>query len=420
MKINLERHLPMLLSILVSLSAVAALPQVESAWSGVREVYGEQDFGFRVLREAMLVILILYAVLDPLFRRTLFSPQVGSFLALLAGFSIFETGYALSLDLPLVVPLAGLRIFEYLPLALMGLTVARSGHGRAILARFTSGLRLYVALEAVLAIVQAVWAPPLFGVSLFGGGRPFGTFVSPNLFGAAMATCTLFFALADTRKIRRWGLVSTFLALLSGSRTALISALLVSFFGLYTRMRPRDRWALAMPAPLLAIGLLIAASSPLLSGRDDADLTKEGRLALWDRMLGENIEGPMDLLFGWGLGLGSNTVNVLFGSDRFPGQFDSDSLYLFLLSGFGLVGLAGYLVFLWLSYQFSGYAHKGMVTAFIFVAGLPFNLWEYFPQNAMLMFLWGMVLGSGNVGVSPASSKKWPPLHGVGETPTLP
>ena len=33
---------------------------------------------------------------------------------------------------------------------------------------------------------------------------------------------------------------------------------------------------------------------------------------------------------------------------------------------------------------------------FIFVAGLTFNMWEYFPQNAMLMLLWGMVLGTGN------------------------
>jgi hypothetical protein len=32
---------------------------------------------------------------------------------------------------------------------------------------------------------------------------------------------------------------------------------------------------------------------------------------------------------------------------------------------------------------------------FIFVAGLTFNMWEYFPQNALLMLLWGIVLGTG-------------------------
>src|SRR5690606_20361536 len=110
--------------------------------------------------------------------------------------------------------------------------------------------------------------------------------------------------------------------------------------------------------------------------------------------LSNNINDLPDLLFGWGLGLGSNTIIVLFGAEHFPGQFDSDSLYLFLLNGYGLIGLLAYLVFLWMSARMSVHPRKGMVMTFIFVAGLPFNLWEYFPQNAMLMFLWGAVLGT--------------------------
>jgi hypothetical protein len=393
-RIGLKHHAPGLLFVLVSLSAVVALPQVESAWNGVREVYGEQDFGFRLLREATLALIALYALLDRGFRNTVCTAEVGLFLTLLAGYSAMEIGYALSLDLPWVVPMAGLRVFEYLPVGLIGLSLGRAGEGGQVLARFTSLLRLYVAMEGLLALAQAAAAPPLFGVSLFGGGRPFGTFVSPNLFGAAMASCTLFFALDERRNIRRWSYASAFLALLSGSRTALLSALLALFFRLYGAVRPRDRWALAMPAPLLAIALLLAASSPLLSGREDADISQEGRLVLWERMLSENIHDPMDLLFGWGLGLGSNTINVVFGSDHFPGQFDSDSLYLFLLNGFGLIGVAAYLVFAWHSWRVSGFPRKGLVMTFILVAGLPFNLWEYFPQNAMLMFLWGLVLGT--------------------------
>jgi len=41
-----------------------------------------------------------------------------------------------------------------------------------------------------------------------------------------------------------------------------------------------------------------------------------------------------------------------------------------------------------------------LVVMFIFVAGLTFNMWEYFPQNAILMYLWGMVLGTGYQSVS--------------------
>jgi hypothetical protein len=144
----------------------------------------------------------------------------------------------------------------------------------------------------------------------------------------------------------------------------------------------------------------------MLSGRDDADPTQDGRIDRWDQVLGDNINSAVDLLFGWGLGLSSNTINILYGADYFPGQFDSDSLYLYLWNGYGLIGLLAYLGFLWLSAASSAHSHRGMIMTFIFVAGLPFNLWEYFPQNAMLMFLWGVVLGTAKPQLA-ASPIRW-------------
>ncbi len=393
MEIRLEKDLPVLLFALVSTSTLASLPQVESAWTGVKEVYGEQDFGLRILREVMLVLLVTYAFFEPRLRNGVLTSQVLAFLGVVATYALLEVGYALYLDLPLVVPMAGLRIFEYLPLALIGFVTSRLGAGEYVINRFAHYLRYFLAVQAVLAIAQALWAPPLFGVSFLGGGRPFGTFVSPNLFGATMATCALLFALVPG--MRKWLAVSVFLALLSGSRTAFISSLLVFYFQIYAVFRPRDRWALVMPAPILAVGALLLASSPLLSGRDDADPTQDGRLDLWQRIFSNYIHGPADVLFGWGLGLSSNTINILFGAEHFQGQFDSDSLYLFLLNGYGLVGLLAYLLFLWTTARLSVHPDKGLVVMFIFVAGLTFNMWEYFPQNAMLMFLWGLVLGTG-------------------------
>ncbi|MGZ8182584.1 MAG: O-antigen ligase family protein [Methylobacter sp.] len=401
MKIRLEKDLPVLLFALVSASVVAALPQVESAWLGVKEVYGEQDFGLRILRELMLVLLVAYAFFEPRLRNGVLTPSVLAFLGVIATYVFFEVGYALYLDLPLVVPMAGLRVFEYMPLALIGFVTSRLDAGEYVINRFAHYLRYYIALQAVLAIAQALWAPPLFGVSFLGGGRPFGTFVSPNLFGATTATCALVFALVPS--MRKWLAVSVFLALLSGSRTAFISSLLVVYFQIYAVFRPRDRWALVMPAPILAVGALLLASSPLLSGRDDADPTQDGRLDLWQRIFSNYIHDPMDLLFGWGLGLSSNTINILFGAEHFQGQFDSDSLYLFLLNGYGLVGLLAYLFFLWTTTRTSVHPNKGLVVMFIFVAGLTFNMWEYFPQNALLMFLWGIILGNSQKNIIPPS-----------------
>jgi hypothetical protein len=400
MRIRLEKDLPVLLFALVCASTVAALPQVESAWKGVKEVYGQQDFGLRILRELMLVVTVVYALLEPRLRRGLFASAIVAFLAIIASYVLFEVTYALYLDLPLVVPMAGLRVFEYLPLALIGFVSSRLGAGEYVLIKFAQLLRYYMLLQAVLAIAQALWAPPLFGVSFLGGGRPFGTFVSPNLFGATMATCALVFAVVPG--MRRCLGLSVFLALLSGSRTAFISSLLVVFFQLYALLRPRDRWALVMPAPILAVAALLLASSPMLSGRDDADPTQDGRIDLWQRIFNNYVHDPMDVLFGWGLGLSSNTINILYGAEHFPGQFDSDSLYLFLLNGYGVLGLLAYLSFMWVSTRTSTHTHKGLVLMFIFVAGLTFNMWEYFPQNALLMFLWGTVLGHGRQSNAPA------------------
>jgi hypothetical protein len=392
MKLRFEKDLPTLLFVLVSTSTVAALPQVESAWLGVKEVYGEQDFGLRILREVMLLVVVVYAFLEPRLRSNALSSSMLALFGVVATYVLFEIGYALYLDLPLVVPLGGVRIFEYLPIALIGFAASRLGSGEQIIHQFALYLRYYITLQAILAIAQALWAPPLFGVSILGGGRPFGTFVSPNLFGASMATCALLYSLIPNMK--RWLALCVFLALLSGSRTALISSLLIIFFQLYGAMRPRDRWALVMPAPILAVGALILASSPLLSGRDDANPTEDGRIDLWQRIFSEAINGPMDLLFGWGLGLSSNTINVLFGAEHFKGQFDSDSLYLFLLNGYGLIGVIAYISLLWVTTRMSTHPNKGLVAMFIFVAGLTFNMWEYFPQNAILMFLWGTVSGT--------------------------
>ena len=56
MKIRFQKGLPVLLfALLVSAPTLASLPQVEAAWTGVKDVYGKQDFGLHILRNAMLV-----------------------------------------------------------------------------------------------------------------------------------------------------------------------------------------------------------------------------------------------------------------------------------------------------------------------------------------------------------------------------
>ncbi len=229
MMIRLEKDLPVLLFALVSASTVAALPQVESAWSGVQEVYGEQDFGLRILREVMLLVLVAYAFFEPRLRNGVFASSVLAFLGALATYVLLEVGYALYLDLPLVVPIAGLRVFEYLPLALIGFVTSRLGAGELVhqqICVISTILHCHSRLH--WRSTRRFGHPPLFGVSILSGGRPFGTFVSPNLLARPWRLVRYLFALV--LGMRKWMSLSVFLAVLSGSRTSFFSAFLVVFF----------------------------------------------------------------------------------------------------------------------------------------------------------------------------------------------
>lgn len=393
MKLHIERILPLFLFLLVCTSFVATLPQVMAAWDAVPSTAQEEP-GLRLLREAMLVVIIaVCALLDARFWRILFSRNILTAIIILSAYVAFEVAYALYLGFPLIVPLTGLRVFEYAPLVLVGVLVAGVHEPDKVFGRFAGLLRYVIVIEGILAVRQALWAPPYYGTSIIGGGRAFGTFVSPNHFGVTMATCALVFAIAETANFRKWIYASFALVLLSGSRSAILSAFMVILFQVYYALRRHDRWLVSLPAPFILVGGLALASNPAISGRN-TELAEEGRLQIWQSIYGGNVEDAMDFLFGWGLGLGSNTITTLLGSNAFQGQFSADSLYLFILNGYGTIGLILYLGLLVVTYRTSSHKQKLLVVLFIVAAGVPFNCWEYFPQNAILMFLWGLVLGA--------------------------
>jgi hypothetical protein len=384
-----ERVVPVLLFVLIGTAMIATLPQMRSAWEGAK-LGAHEDAGLRWLREAVLLLIMGWVVLERRFWQVLLSNPVAPLLLWLGGYATFEVLYACYLGLPLIVPMVGLRTFQYLPLVLVGMMMARMDADGERFAEFARYLRWFVLIEALVAAAQVLSAPPLHGVSVLGGSRAFGTFVAPNHYGVAMATCALVFAMVRRRGSGKWIYLSALLALLSGSRTAILEAGLVLGFRAYHRCPRKHRVLVLMMTPVLAGLALVLVSSKAISGRD-IELEDEGRLVLWSELLGGSIDSVADLLFGWGLGLGSSSVFTLFGEDAFPGQFVSDGLYLFLLSSFGVIGLVFYLSILLGAWGCSKHAYRGLFFSFLLLAGLPFNAFEYFPQNALLMFLWGYV-----------------------------
>ena len=382
-----DRLLPRLLFALVFTSVIATLPQVLSLWDGAK--LQESDRGLRLLREGMLGVTVVWLLFQPDYRALLWRPAVAGIVGLLMVYAAFETLHALARDLPLVVPLSGLRVFQYLPLLFAGMMCARRPQGRETFDAFAGYLRVFVVLQGLIALNQAFNSPPVYGVSFLGGGRPWGTFTGPNPFGAALAACALVFAYSTRHDRGRWVFLSSAVAVLSGSRTAVIGVLLIVTYLGYRRLPPLGRWGALMAGPFLLPAALWLASSDVVSGRN---IEGEGRIEGWLHHL-HNLQNGWDLAFGWGLGLGSNTVTMLYGKDAFPGQFIADGLYMFLLSGYGLVGVLAYLGLVIYSWARSRHPDRLLLFSYVLLAGVAFNAWEVFPQNALLMFLWGWVLG---------------------------
>lgn len=376
-----------LLFALVFTSVIATLPQVLALWDGAK--LEESDRGLRLLREGMLGVTIVWLVFQPDYRALLWRPAVAGSVGLLMVYAAFETLHALARDLPLVVPLSGLRVFQYLPLLFAGMMCAQRPHGGQTFDVFAGYLRVFVVLQGLIALNQAFNSPPVYGVSFLGGGRPWGTFTGPNPFGAALAACALVFAYSGRHDRARWVFLSGAVAVLSGSRTAVIGVLLIVAYLGYRRLPPLGRWGALIAGPFLLPAALWLASSDVVSGRN---IEGEGRIEGWQHHL-DNLQNGWDLAFGWGLGLGSNTVTMLYGKDAFPGQFIADGLYMFLLSGYGLVGVLAYLGLVIYSWARSKHPDRMLLFSYVLLAGVAFNAWEVFPQNALLMFLWGWVLG---------------------------
>lgn len=394
----------LLIGALLAVSLVAAYPQVVELMSGRRPVGTSAGIGLRWLRE------VVWAVTMALMASWLVlgTPRSGWFwkgtaiaTAAIAAYVSFAYARALWLGLPAVVPLTGLRMFQYAPYAWMAYHIART-RPQWLFTSVARILKVLLVTWTPIAVYQVLYAPPVQGMTAF-GSRAFATFNEANLFGVTVATSALWISL--THMLERpgsrsrslwyafWSLLCLALALLSGSRTALgLTTVAVAVPAVWWMRRRLDRLAVAALVPISLLAILVIGSTSAISGRR-TNLLRDGRLDKWSELFGANLDGPADLVFGWGLGLGSNTVNTVFGYGRFEGQFVADSQYVFLLSGFGVLGIA---VLFGLLALLVVHGRRGpSVTYAVFVAlfCVPFLAFELFPANVLLMLAWGGLLG---------------------------
>lgn len=390
-----------LVTLLILVALVAAYPQAMALLEGRKESVMEAGIGLRLFREGILVLLLLRLGIHLMLIRNRFVPSLTNILAVIITslWMLLAFGATILRGYDPVVPLSGLRFIQYSPLILVAYLITKRT-GMLLFCRLSLTVKLFLLISLPIALYQVLIAPPVQGKTAF-GSRAFGTFSEANVFGVMMAACALALlaeqVAAPRIRYKSWAMLGwiplcVVLAFLSGSRTAMILALFVAAYPLFMVFRLRlDRLVLASAAVPFLLGVFLLVSQRMFSGRATV-VVQEARIGNWLETL-TVISSPWDLIVGWGMGLGSNTLSTVFGYNTFHGQFIADSHYIFLLGSFGIVGVILFVLFL-LNLAFTARSEAAtLVTVFILLIGIPFLPFELFPINVILFLLWGALLG---------------------------
>lgn len=385
-KLNFQNNTTFLFICLIIISLFSAYPQMMANWQGYN-THELDNFGLRYLREFVLILTVVYLFLwvkylkinKPLLIMSIF----------LGVYIVLEFYLMLIKDYPPIVPISGLRIFQYIPFMIVGFVFGKNNI-QSSMNKIGNFFKFFILIQLILGVSQIITAPPIFGSTLF-GSRPFGTYTSPNLYGLTMVTVALFLLFTNVKNRGLWIFLSILGAAMSGSRSAFIVAAIIILYRVWIKIKKKERIFLYPLIPVIAYFLYQIVSSKAISGRN---IAQEERLSVWNSIL-SNVNSTSDFLFGWGLGLGSNTITNLFGYGYFPGQFTSDSTLIFIFSSFGIVGLLFYLFSLIYTYIRFKNKFTLLFILFVFFYSNVFIIWEVYPVNVIFMLLWGWILGQG-------------------------
>lgn len=285
------------------------------------------------------------------------------------------------------VAVAGLRPLMYLAAGLIGVWVARRPDSLELLCRC---LLAVLILEFLLGLYEYNFGLPLFNTARL-SNRINGTFSFPTSLGIfAVVVFVLGLRFSSISKVLLLA-VTVPVVYMTGSATALV-LMLVGGAVLANDMVP-DSWKLGLRLGLLGALFVVALIMPRMVARDDVFDSLWGRIEFGADYIRHAPPGPA-ILFGKGLGIGSNIVNTVVsqsgnieepeGVDLFHARADSTPLAL--VNQIGIIGT----LFFYLAIAVAVWRdpRAGPVYLILCLASLTVNLLELFPMN----FLLGLML----------------------------
>ncbi len=406
-------YIAVALGVVLFTSTIAMLPQMMLFWqTGVRSGLAG-GIGFRLFREGSWALTLI------LFAGALFYGKIrphGYRTALLATVCIGLCALSVVVwssvvkDVNILVQILGLRLLTYVPAVWIGYVLMKASPERSMRV-LDKALLLFLAVQLFVCIVQnATNAGALYNSRNVIGVRSFGTFANVNQFAAVtVGAAVLLLATYHVRSRRKtliWLGICFVLAVMSGSRTGMVTTLFVLAFAWLdgTRVDAIVRGFAYTISPVLVLAGVVYMGSEAFTGRENSDPFANNRLVIWS-WLGDTISGPGELLLGDGLGYSTTAYNMLgnagyidvelgdrryaFTSDVLTGN--THSTWVTLFSNFGI---GGPLLFGWLLVAAWKRAHhfRNVIVVGVILVTIPKSLVESFPAIFLVYLALGIVL----------------------------
>ncbi|MFA5139940.1 MAG: hypothetical protein WC728_11975 [Elusimicrobiota bacterium] len=305
-----------------------------------------------------------------------------------------------------VITLVGIRSLATLLLAFFSYCFF-SEEEIAFLARCV----VFVALLMVpLSIIQFLYGAQRYG-ALFDkyAARVAATFIQPSSLGVFLVLAIFLLSHYFPRsKFRNCGLfVLTANVLLTGSGIAILGVVLLVFLSVRRKLIPSSQSTLS-PALVFVLPFavyFISLNLPTITSRPDILLSGQGRIDVI-RQYFESQLSMQNVLFGKGLGYGTNSLFTIFPELGGAYGFIPDSMYVSVIAQLGLLGLMIFLILNVHVYAGSNSPLKELLLVVLF-CGLTVNILELFPVNWIYPIVLGFLLRRDpHVGVLPRCQER--------------
>lgn len=372
------------------LPLLIGIPFVSMTLSGQMVLRGvlQLPTALLAMREITLLLVILtfghYAVKRGIDSATFVYVQL-YFIGLLF-FSIIAL---LTLE-PLTVA-AGIRQFIYFSLIPVSINLTQEN---LIKRKYITRVYLImVIVQFVVSVFQAKYMQHFEGTTFF-GARVVGGFNNPNTIGIFFSL-GIFISLFLLNR-EKSGLVLFCICavgiLMSGSRVAMLAALLTTFLKVVSLPRP-NRIRMYIFTAGLVFALFLPTIVNKLSGRTPPPLFQDDRFKIIYYVFNES--SFWQFLFGSGVGLDSNLSLVI--KNTYPSLFYTkfylvtESMYTAVVHQLGLVGLVLYFIFFGY-FALSSFRSFVLIT-FIMTISVSVVWVEMYPINLYAMIILGYLHG---------------------------